>query len=163
MKTVLIMRHGKSSWRDQSLTDYDRPLKKRGKYDSPKMGEFLMELDLIPDKIISSSAKRARQTARLLADSCGYQGEITFKRSLYHGFTSDYLDLIRSTDDSCSTLLVIGHNPGLEELLYELTDQSEWLPTAAVARVSLEISHWSEITDYTEGELTDVWRPRDLL
>ncbi len=78
MKTLLVLRHAKSSWKDSGLADHDRPLNKRGKHDAPRMGTLLAKEDLVPDLIISSSAKRAKSTAEAVAMNCGYDGEIQY-------------------------------------------------------------------------------------
>jgi phosphohistidine phosphatase len=83
MKTLLIMRHAKSSWKDPDLPDHDRPLNKRGKHDAPSMGKLLKDEDLIPDLIISSTAARAKKTAELVAKACKYKGEISLNQSLW--------------------------------------------------------------------------------
>lgn len=163
MKTLLIMRHGKSSWKHHELADYDRPLKKRGKYDVPKMGQLIRDLGLVPDLILSSSAKRAKQTAELFSDTCGFAGELQFHRSIYHGFLSDYHELIQTQGSGNSIVMIIGHNPGLEELVASLTDIDEWLPTSALAQISIDIHTWSEIDELTEGKLINIWRPRELI
>ena len=161
MKTLLIMRHAKSSWKDHALSDFDRPLKKRGKFDSPRMGRYIKEMDLIPNQIISSSAKRARQTADLFVEGCGYSGDVEFHRSLYHGSPGDYIEMLKALGSGFS-ILVIGHNPGLEELLSIFTGLDEWLPTSSIAHVMLEIQNWVEIDYDTKGKLINLWRPRDI-
>jgi len=83
MKSVLILRHAKSSWKHPDVNDHDRPLNKRGKRDAPHMGEILQNEHLVPDLIISSSAKRARSTAKAVAKAAEYKGDITFNQSLY--------------------------------------------------------------------------------
>ena len=81
MKTLLILRHAKSSWKDLELPDQDRPLNKRGRHDAPRMGKLLKQEDLIPDHIVSSTALRAKKTAELVAKSCKYKGDIAFDNS----------------------------------------------------------------------------------
>ena len=81
MKTLLILRHAKSSWNNLDLPDYDRPLNKRGKRDAPRMGDFLRHQDLVPDLIISSTAKRAKKTAKLFAKAVGYKEKISLETS----------------------------------------------------------------------------------
>ena len=83
MKTLLIMRHAKSSWKEQDLPDHDRPLNKRGEKDAPRMGKLLKDEDLIPDLIMSSSAVRAKKTAELVVKTCKYKGKIVLNHSLY--------------------------------------------------------------------------------
>ncbi|MHA1443668.1 MAG: SixA phosphatase family protein [Candidatus Hodarchaeales archaeon] len=162
MKTLLILRHGKSSWKQRQLSDHDRPLKKRGKQDSLRIGELLQNEGLIPDIILSSDAKRAKETAELVRESCGQIDRIQYHRSLYHGYTRDYIELIVSLDDLDNIVMVVGHNPGLEELLCELTGVNEWMPTAGLAHVELEISDWIEIDYSSKGNLINLWYPRNL-
>ena len=160
MKTLLILRHAKSSWKHVDVPDHDRPLKKRGKRDAPRMGRLLLELDLVPQLIISSTAKRARKTAKLLAEGCSYQGEIRLEHDLYHAGPMGYIQMLKALDDGYHRVLIIGHNPGLEVLLEVLTGVSEWLPTAALAQVQLPIITWSEVREYIDGDLVALWTPK---
>ena len=162
MKTLLILRHAKSSWNNAQLTDYERPLNKRGKTDAPRMGRLLREQDLVPDLIISSSAERALTTAEAVALASGYEQEIQSTRSFYHADPEAYLDVLRQLDDSLERVMVVGHNPGMEELLEELTGVWEQMPTAALAQISLPINHWRELDGETTGELVNLWRPKEL-
>ena len=162
MKTLLILRHAKSSWRHAELPDFDRPLNKRGKRDAPRMGELLRQADLLPDLILSSSAQRARQTTQAVVDSSGYGGEVRWMDSLYAAPPESYLEALRALDDSLQRVMLVGHNPGLEELLEHLTGAAETLPTAALAQVLLPIQSWSQLDDEINGELLHVWQPRQL-
>jgi len=162
MKTLLILRHAKSSWKQAELADHDRPLNKRGKRDAPRMGEILVREASIPDLIISSSAKRAKKTTELLVEEVGYEGEIIFERDLYAAWPEAYIETLSVTPDEFETVMVVGHNPGLEDLLEILTGEVERMPTAALANVSLPIKHWRELSFETEGELVNIWRPKEL-
>jgi phosphohistidine phosphatase len=162
MKTLLIMRHAKSSWEEAGLHDHDRPLNKRGKLNAPRMGRLLRELDLVPDLILTSSARRARDTAEAVADQSGFEGNIKVEEDLYAAPPETYLEALAAADDSYERLLIIGHNPGLEELIDVLTDEREALPTAAIAQVALPIQSWQELTDETPGKLVKLWRPKEL-
>jgi phosphohistidine phosphatase len=162
MKTILLFRHGKSSWKDASLADHDRPLKKRGKRDAVNMGEVLVMNDLIPDSILCSTAKRAKDTVKYLLESIPYDGEVTFARDLYHGYIDDFIELLKNGSHEIECVMVVGHNPGLEEFLATLTEIEQWLPTAAIAQVRLDISQWQELDEYSQGELVNLWRPREL-
>ena len=162
MKTLLILRHAKSSWKKPGLADHDRPLNKRGKRDAPRMGQLLEEQGLVPDLIITSPARRARLTAEIAAENSGYQGEIRLEPSFYMGDREAYLDALRQLADEIHTVMVVGHNPGLEELLEELVMEPERLPTAALARVDLPVQSWQELDDEVVGELVNLWRPREL-
>jgi phosphohistidine phosphatase len=161
MKTLLILRHAKSSWK-QPLADCDRPLNKRGKADAPRMGKVLRDAGLQPDWIISSTAKRARETAEKVVESLGTAAGIELSSELYLAGPASYRRVLRRVSDAHHCVLVVGHNPGLELLLESLTGRSETLPTAALARVRLAIAQWSEFEDDLRGELVDLWRPRFL-
>lgn len=162
MKTLLILRHGKSSWDDPQVSDHERPLKKRGKRDVPRMGTLLGKQNLIPDLIVSSTAERAFRTAELVAESCGYTGVIRRTGTLYHGSLHDFTKALNEVDDDCDRVMIVGHNPGFEELLKTLTGREERLPTAALARVNLPIASWNELTLNTRGTLESVWRPKEM-
>ncbi len=162
MKTLLLMRHAKSSWKDHDLEDHLRPLNKRGKKDAPMMGLLLREKELVPQEILSSTAERARQTADAVVETSGYTGNIQYLESFYLGEPENYLDVLRFLPDEIERIMIIGHNPGLEGLLQILTGGMEPLSTAAIAYAVLPIKHWSELSDATEGDLIELWRPRDL-
>lgn len=162
MKTLLILRHAKSSWGNAMLTDYERPLNKRGKIDAPRMGKLLREQDLVPDLIITSSAERALATAEAVALASGYEQEIQTTRSFYHADPEPYIEALQKLDDSCERVMVVGHNPGMEELVEALTGLWERMPTAALAQIALPINHWRELDEETTGELVNLWRPKEL-
>ncbi len=162
MKTLLLLRHAKSSWKDTDLEDYDRPLNKRGKRDAPKMGRLLVEEGLLPGLIVSSSAKRCRKTAEHVLHSSHYRGETRFSSQLYEANSDSLVQFLASMDDSTERLLIIGHNPGLEELLEALTGVYTPLTTAALAQIELSIDSWSKIGSVTAATLVKVWQPREL-
>jgi len=162
MKKLLIFRHAKSSWKHPELADHDRPLNKRGKRDAPRMGELMREHDMVPDLIISSTAKRARQTADFVADTSGYQDEIQFERSFYAAEPEALIDILQQVADNNECVMVVGHNPDLEELLEMLTGDWERMPTAALALIELAINEWASISPEVPGKLVDIWRPREL-
>src|ERR1051325_6482710 len=162
MKALLLLRHAKSSWKHPELADHNRPLNKRGKRDAARIGRLLEKEDLVPDAILSSSAVRAQETAEAVAKCCGYAGRITVIKSLYMSGTEEYLEVLRGLSNDLGVGMVIGHNPGVQEYLEILTQQSEAMPTAALALVNLPIKSWSALDYETEGILVTVWRPKDL-
>lgn len=162
MKTLLLMRHAKSSWKDESLDDHDRPLNKRGKREAPRMGEFLRQQDLIPDYIISSSARRAWKTAELVAYAAGFRGETRITSELYMAGPARILEVAANTPEAFQVALLIGHNPGLEELLAQLTGDYRAVPTAAIACLRLDINSWKEIAAGASVSLINLWQPREL-
>jgi phosphohistidine phosphatase len=162
VKSLLILRHAKSSWKHPGLIDYDRPLNKRGKSDAKQMGKLLRKEKLIPDLILSSSALRAYVTAKVVAKACDYNGEIILSRSLYDAADPKaYLKAIRNLDDTYTRVLIAGHNPNIEELLEILTGEIHIMPTCSLAALDLQIDRWSDIEDFeiTKGKLEGIWVP----
>src|SRR6266487_1946293 len=109
MKSVLVLRHAKSSWKHPDLADHDRPLNKRGKRDAALMGRLLKREDLVPDIIISSTATRARATAETVAKASGYKGEIVLNKSLYAAEPEAYLCILHDLSDKYVRVLIVGH------------------------------------------------------
>lgn len=162
MRTLLILRHAKSSWSNSDMADHDRPLKRRGRRDAVRMGQLLLARNLAPQLIVSSTAKRARRTAKLIADALAYEGEIVLEHDLYHAGPTGYIRVLRDIDDRYQRVMAVGHNPGLEVLLEVLTGAAEWLPTAALAHVELPVDSWEEVREYIGGELVDLWTPKQI-
>lgn len=162
MKTLLVLRHAKSSWDDSSVDDHDRPLNERGRHDGPKVGERLREHQLTPDVIISSDAVRARLTADAVADASRYVGDIVLDARLYAASVADILEVLRTVPKSDDgSVMIVGHNPGLEELVMRLTGERQSMPTASVAQIVLPIDRWSELDASTHGTLLALWRPKE--
>jgi phosphohistidine phosphatase len=153
MKTLLILRHCKSSWKHADLADHDRPLKPRGVRDAAVIGEYLLARAVVPDLIITSTAKRARMTADLVAQAGGYAGEILPTSKLYLAVPSGMLQVLQNVDARYQRVMVVGHNPGLEELLEVLTGEAPALATGGLACVALPVGGWDEIRMGIEGEL----------
>ncbi|MBN2663779.1 MAG: histidine phosphatase family protein [Bacteroidales bacterium] len=147
MKKLIIMRHAKSDWADDSLKDFDRPLNSRGLKAAPRMGSELKNLGIIPDLIISSPANRAKTTAEMFAKENGYTKQIVFNDDFYFGAEEDILKAIKSVDNSINTLMIIAHNPTLEILATNLTIENEFLPfkTATVAILTSFMKKWSDL------------------
>ena len=162
MKTILILRHAKSSWKHPGLEDHERPLKKRGLRDAPRMGRLLVDLELAPERIVSSTAERARSTAKLAADACGYEHDIGLSESMYLSGADAYIDELRVLPDSVRRAMVVGHNPDVEELVFLLTGRNEVMPTAALAHVRVPAESWNDLRTGLKGELLGLWRPKEL-
>jgi phosphohistidine phosphatase len=164
MKTLLLLRHAKSSWKEHDLPDLDRPLNKRGKNDAPRMGKLLKDEDLIPDLILSSPAVRAKKTAELVAKACRYKGEIVLNHSLYGAEPVAYLKILEGLSDEHMAALVVGHSPSVEETVEVLTGSPDVImPTCALAQISLPIQNWAELKKQKiKGKLLKVWRPKEL-
>jgi len=160
MKTLLLLRHAKSSWKQPELNDHDRPLNKRGKKEAPKVGMYLKENDLIPDLILSSTARRAHDTAQVVAEECGFKGDVELYQDLYLSDPACYLDILQRLPDKANRVLVVGHNPEMDELLTLLTDATQHMTTAALAQIDLPISSWQELNEATDCRLQNLWAPR---
>ena len=163
MKTLLVLRHGKSSWKHPGLADHDRPLNKRGLRDAPRMGRLLRDEDLAPERIVSSTAVRARETARLVAGEAGRGSAVEQTQRLYLASVPEIIRVLGEVGGDASRLLVVGHNPGLAALVACLTGCAEALPTAALAQIRLELQSWSRLEESTPARLVNLWRPRELL
>ena len=161
-KTLLLLRHAKSSWSDPELHDHDRPLKKRGRKAAPRIGQLLAEQNLTPQLIITSSAVRALDTARLVAKACKYTGEILPTAELYHASPMAHLRLLRQVPADIQTVMFVGHNPGLEETLAQLTGQQHHFPTAALAVLALNLTNWKQARPTLTATLIALYRPREL-
>jgi phosphohistidine phosphatase len=163
MKNLLLMRHAKSSFEDNQASDFERGLNKRGEKDAPRMGKLLKDKDLVPDIILSSKSVRTAKTAELVAEKAGYKKEISYIEGFYLGEPDVYLEALSALeDDGNDTVLVVGHNPGLETLLQVMTDHVESLPTGAVAYLELPIRSWKALKRFVVADLKKLWRPRDL-
>ncbi len=162
MKSLLIMRHAKSSWKDTDISDFDRKLNKRGRTDAPLMGVLLKDRELLPQLIISSTAARAKATVEGLLSTSGYSGDVVYMDSFYLAECITYLESLRLLSDDLERVMVVGHNPGLESLLQMLSRKVVALPTSTIAYLSLPIKQWSELRSDTEAELVEYWVPRDL-
>ncbi len=158
-KTLLLMRHAKSSWKDKSLPDIKRPLKKRGEEAAERIGRTLRDTGFVPNLIISSPAKRTRQTAEIVAKAAHYKGEIEYVDSFYMGEPNDFYTRLKQLPREADKVMVVGHNPGLEALLQHLDGHVDALPTGALALLKLDLKDWSELDMSTAGQLIAFWDP----
>ena len=167
MKTLLILRHAKAVPKDQSLSDHDRPLDKLGEDDALHMGKLIKDKHIIPSNIISSTATRAKTTAELVAKGCSYQGDIVLDQSLYEAKPKDYLAILETLSDKYSSVLIVGHNPTVEDTIQMLTDSSDVMaiPSCALAYIVLPIENWSDFSSKSKIEqhkavLREIIQPR---
>ena len=147
MKTLVLIRHAKSSWKDDSLADRDRPLKGRGKRDAPEMGRRLAARGGPPDLIVSSPAVRALKTAKLIAEVVGYPAKkIVEDERLYLANRAQILKVIRGIDNRFDWVFLFGHNPGLTDLVNTLTEDSiDNLPTCGVVEFRVDSDRWTDV------------------
>jgi len=160
MKTLFVLRHAKSSWNHPKLSDFERPLNKRGEKAAPFMGELMREKDLIPEFVLSSPAKRAKQTAKLVKASAEISSKIEFDRRIYEASRNSLLHIVSEFDDDLRSAMIVGHNPGFEGLVAALGGEHQRMPTAALAVIELDIESWSEITADC-GKLIEMLRPKE--
>ncbi|MFO0817311.1 MAG: histidine phosphatase family protein [Pirellulales bacterium] len=162
-KTLLLMRHAKSDHAEPGLKDHDRPLNPRGRRTAPLMARLLHDQALTPDWIVSSTALRAHETAQLVAQSLGFSSTtIDRRRSLYLTTPREYVEVLRTLPDESSRVLVVGHNPTLEELIARWRDEEEAIPTAAIALFELPIDSWSDLQLDTPAQFRELWKPKEL-
>ena len=162
MKTLYLMRHAKSSWENAGITDFDRPLNDRGIRAAEFMGSIASERDILPDIIICSTAERARQTNELFCAAAGFDGVTATEGRIYEATAGRLIEIISALDDRYDSAMLIGHNPGMEGLIYYLTGAVEPMPTAAIATIELSNENWSEIGTGM-SRLACVLRPRQLM
>lgn len=160
MKTLFLLRHAKSSWDNANLTDFERPLNARGLKAAPFMGGLIGKNLLQPDLILSSPAERAKQTALLVKEAARIKNEIRYEEKIYEANSLALIKIISELDDKIETVLLVGHNPGLEGLIKFLTSEGRTLPTAALAEINLNVRKWSEVKSNC-GQLKRLIRPKD--
>jgi phosphohistidine phosphatase len=163
-----VLRHAKSDWADSSLRDFDRPLNDRGRKAARTIGKELRKRKIKPDLVLSSPAERAKQTLERVQDAHGAPFEVTEDRRIYLAEPDVLVDLVQSAPDEAKRLMIVGHNPGLQELVLalatpgELRDEAaEKFPTAALAEIRFEAKSWRDIAP-GKGLLEMLLRPRDL-
>jgi phosphohistidine phosphatase len=161
MRTLWLMRHAKSAWDDPTLADHDRPLNRRGRNAAPRMACILAAQAPLPQFVLCSTAVRTRQTWDLIAPALPTV-PVDYRESLYHAATTTLWTELRTISDSIASLLMIGHNPGLEDWLAELTGQRESLPTGALVQLTTTADRWSDLTHGQRCQLINLWRPREL-
>ena len=179
MKTLGLLRHAKSDWQDARARDFDRPLNDRGRRGAPIMGKHIRDYDVSHglrwDRILASPAVRSAQTIELAAVGAGMDANhgfaVNWDRRIYLASSATLLDLLREQDDKAASILLVGHNPGLEDLIFDLVpdDGSSPLrdsvevkfPTASFAVMELDVVRWEDL-DERCARLVHLMRPRDL-
>lgn len=160
-KTLYLVRHAKSSWKDASLADLDRPLNKRGRRNSPEMGRRLAAQGHVPGLIISSPANRAITTARNIAIELGLdESEIVTDDKLYFSGTTGMLDVLETVEDHYDKVMMVGHNPTMTNLLNTLAGTDVWnMPTCAIAIIGFDMASWAKVRGAT-GDLLGYGIPK---
>jgi phosphohistidine phosphatase len=162
MKTILFLRHGKSDWDADFDHDHERPLNTRGQKAARRMGRFIAESGVVPEHILTSTAVRAQTTLDLAREAGGWDAPVRATRSLYLAGPNDLLREIRSADDAADVLLLVGHQPGWGETVGRLIGGATVrFPTAALARVDVDVARWTEVA-FKTGELVWLVPPKAL-
>lgn len=170
MKTLVLLRHAKSSWDNDSLSDHDRPLAPRGRRAAPAIAERLRELGVLPDFVLSSTSVRTRQTVQLASDHLD-SPTVEFEESIYLAGPGRLMRTAQETPDAVDTLMLVGHNPGMHEVALALVDETATgieinrleakYPTAAAAVIEFDVDSWAKIAP-GQGQLQHFIRPKDL-
>lgn len=168
MKRLTLLRHAKSTWDDPVARDFDRPLNRRGRKAARRIGEEMKRLGLSFDAVIASPAARVKETLAEVEHGYGRDFDVTFEPSIYAAHPETLLDLVRAANESAESLLLVGHNPGLESLALAFAgggalreEIAVKYPTATLAEISLPASRWRDIAPRS-GRLERFIRPRDL-
>ena len=170
MRTLTLLRHAKSSWDDSNLSDFDRLLNDRGRKAARRIGEEMKHRNMRFDHVLASPAQRVRETLDEVAGGYGDRFETEFDERIYMASVPTLLEVIRSIPDAAKSPLLVGHNPGLEQLLARLTSDDELglrdkilgkYPTSALAVVELPTDRWRDVEDGS-GTIVELILPREL-
>lgn len=171
MKTLGLFRHAKSDWRDLRARDFDRPLNQRGQDGAAIMGGHIREQGTHWDRIVASPAIRCAETIEIACQAAGWPVAVNWDRRIYLASSATLLDLLRETEGDPAAILMVGHNPGLEDLIFDLVPDDGTsplrdvveikFPTASYAVLELPITRWADIAERS-ARLAHLARPRDL-
>ena len=170
MKRLTVLRHAKSSWDDPELDDFNRPLNERGWKAARRIGREMTSRGLRFDVVLASMAARVRETIDGIQEKYDFGAPINFERQIYEASEGTLLELVRAIPDAVGSALLIGHNPGLERLIVELTRNDERglrdriagkFPTAGLAMIKLPAERWRDV-EPASGEIVELIFPRDL-
>lgn len=147
MKILYVIRHAKSSWEEKDIADFDRPLNDRGERDAPFMGNLLRKINVTFDLVISSPAKRAYDTAKIICEKVGYKiDSIELKRELYLADVKDILEIIKNVDNKFETVAIFGHNPGFTDFVNYICDENiDNVPTCGIVKIELFVDSWKSL------------------
>lgn len=159
MSTLLVLRHAQAEPEAPSSSDEERPLTEEGRHAAARVGRLVKDEQLLPDLLLSSSARRTRETVSEFCDGSGYAGPVRHLDELYLAEAAAIVETIAAHAGEASRVLLVGHNPGLEELVAQLTGQSVSLPTAALVECTFELDDWSALGAGRKGRLERLFRP----
>jgi phosphohistidine phosphatase len=161
VKTLLLLRHAKSSSKDQGLADFERPLNDHGRKAADLVGRFLAKENMDIDLVISSPAVRARETTELVLRAANRSPELRFDQRIYEATPARLLEVAAQIEDEWKSVLMVGHNPGMEELLTLLVGVEYHMPTATLAKIALNSKKWDQILA-EQGVLQSFVKAREL-
>ncbi|MCA1579042.1 MAG: histidine phosphatase family protein [Acidobacteria bacterium] len=161
MRTLYLLRHAKSSWKDATLPDFERPLKGRGRDAAQQIGRFLVSKKVAVGALISSPSVRTRQTIGIVLSHVELGVEPQFDQRIYEASLSALVQVLSEIPDDTKAAMLVGHNPGMEEMVAFLTRESRHMPTCALAKISIAGSSWKE-AQRGAGKLEWFVTPKDL-
>jgi phosphohistidine phosphatase len=161
MRTLYLLRHAKSSWGDDSKQDFERPLANRGRKACATIGEFIHEKGIDFDLVLVSTAFRTRETIELIKERAKFRGEVRYDERIYEATAAQLVEIISQVDNERGSVLIVGHNPGLEELLGLLTGEQHRVTTANFAKIKLKTPKWSANLA-NKGTLDWLVRPKEI-
>jgi phosphohistidine phosphatase len=161
MKTLLLLRHAKSSWQSEGQRDFERPLNERGLKAAPLVGGYLQKERVGVDLVLASPAERARHTATLVVEAAQLATRVRYDERIYEASVERLMEVVAQIGEEANAALLVGHNPGLTGLLETLTGVAEHMPTAALAKITLDVEKWSKVGAGC-GQLDWLVKPKEL-
>jgi len=147
MKTLYLLRHAKSSWKDETLLDIERPLNKRGRKAAETVGRYLKKKKIVPDLVLCSTAVRARETTDIVMETAELSSQLRFDKRIYEAGPERLLEVVHQIEKNKKAVLLVGHNPGLEDFLEFLTGTEKTMPTATLAKIVLKVTNWANVSE----------------
>ena len=161
MRTLYLLRHAKSSWKDPSQADFERPLSNRGRKACEIVARLIQDRGLEFDLVLCSTAIRARETIDLVSKYAKLRSELRFDERIYEATVLELVEIVSQLENDRKEVLLVGHNPGMEELLYLFSGAEQRFPTASMAKIKLKVSKWSDPFD-KKATVDWVARPNEL-
>lgn len=161
MKTLFILRHAKSSWKDSTLADFERPLNRRGQRAAETLGQHFRSEGIVPDLVLCSPAVRARETIEIVSKNAKWRTDIRYDERIYEATAMRLFEVVSQIENDHKTAMLVGHNPGLEELLQLLTGKIEQIPTGGLAEIAIKAPKWSAALQ-KKAVLKSFVKPREL-
>ena len=161
MRTLYLLRHAKSSWKDPSQSDFERPLNHRGRKACETVARLIQERELEFELVICSTAIRARETIDLVSKHAKLRTELRFDERIYEATVRQLLGVVSQIENDRKSVLLVGHNPGFEDLVHLLSGEDHRFPTATLAKIKLKVSKWSESFEH-KAVVDWIARPKEL-